>query len=106
MIRRPPRSTLFPYTTLFRSEYRALSRSKEAVTVTQRGDVEAALAHAGKREEGEFEFPYLAHPPMEPLTAVCRLGADKGGIWVGRQVQTLGQGNAAAAVGHNPDQVN
>src|SRR5258706_9787510 len=23
MIRRPPRSTLFPYTTLFRSEYRA-----------------------------------------------------------------------------------
>src|SRR3989449_2582348 len=26
MIRRPPRSTLFPYTTLFRSIYRALNR--------------------------------------------------------------------------------
>src|SRR2546430_11855284 len=26
MIRRPPRSTLFPYTTLFRSDYRAVRR--------------------------------------------------------------------------------
>src|SRR3712207_7358307 len=28
MIRRPPRSTLFPYTTLFRSEYRFLGQQK------------------------------------------------------------------------------
>src|SRR2546429_5387407 len=28
MIRRPPRSTLFPYTTLFRSRFRALLESK------------------------------------------------------------------------------
>src|SRR5256714_8314367 len=104
MIRRPPRSTLFPYTTLFRSEYRALSRSKESVTVTQRGDVEAALAHAVKRVEGEFEFPYLAHAPMEPLTAVCRLGADKCEIWAGCQFQTVDQGNAAAAAGLKPEQ--
>src|SRR3712207_7838683 len=30
MIRRPPRSTLFPYTTLFRSSLRAASRSSRA----------------------------------------------------------------------------
>src|SRR5436309_9224595 len=30
MIRRPPRSTLFPYTTLFRSSLRALRRSRHA----------------------------------------------------------------------------
>src|SRR3712207_8186481 len=29
MIRRPPRSTLFPYTTLFRSEVRALAPGQE-----------------------------------------------------------------------------
>src|SRR3712207_7412916 len=29
MIRRPPRSTLFPYTTLFRSELRELGRAEE-----------------------------------------------------------------------------
>src|SRR5256885_6070941 len=31
MIRRPPRSTLFPYTTLFRSRYRRLRRKTPAV---------------------------------------------------------------------------
>src|SRR5205807_6694424 len=85
--------------------YHALSRSKESVTVTQRGDVEAALAHAVKRVEGEFEFPYLAHAPMEPLTAVCQLGADKCEIWAGCQFQTVDQANAAAAVGLKPEQV-
>src|SRR2546425_8603911 len=32
MIRRPPRSTLFPYTTLFRSGYKRLSYQVDAVT--------------------------------------------------------------------------
>src|SRR5258708_14171407 len=37
MIRRPPRSTLFPYTTLFRS-YAALGRGLRVVTVGGKGD--------------------------------------------------------------------
>ena len=86
-------------------QYRALARGKEAVTVVQVGDVEAALAHAARRLEGEFEFPYLAHAPMEPLTAVCRLNPDKCEIWAGCQFQTLDQANAAAAVGLKPEQV-
>jgi isoquinoline 1-oxidoreductase beta subunit len=86
-------------------EYRALGRGKEAVTVVQVGDVEAALAHAAKRLEGEFEFPYLAHAPMEPLTAVCSLSPDKCEIWAGCQFQTPDQANAAAAVGLKPEQV-
>src|SRR3712207_8798611 len=36
MIRRPPRSTLFPYTTLFRSAARLGSRIKAAVAATKR----------------------------------------------------------------------
>src|SRR5882724_12006794 len=86
-------------------EYRTLGRGKEAVTVVQVGDVEAALAHATKRLEGEFEFPYLAHAPMEPLTAVCSLSAEKCEIWAGCQFHTVDQANAAAAVGLKPEQV-
>ena len=86
-------------------EYRALGLGKEAVTVAQGGDVEAALAHAAKRVEAEFEFPYLAHAPMEPLTAVARLGPDKCEIWAGCQFQTADQAAAAAAVGLKPEQV-
>src|SRR2546421_2196065 len=38
MIRRPPRSTLFPYTTLFRSQERGIPRSHEYRADRQRGD--------------------------------------------------------------------
>src|SRR3712207_7104570 len=40
MIRRPPRSTLFPYTTLFRSEANAVS-DKELIYGASRGMLEA-----------------------------------------------------------------
>jgi isoquinoline 1-oxidoreductase beta subunit len=86
-------------------EYRAAALGKEAVTVAQRGDADAVLAHAAHHVEGEFEFPYLAHAPMEPLTAVCRLSPDKCDIWAGCQFQTIDQANAAAAVGLKPEQV-
>jgi isoquinoline 1-oxidoreductase beta subunit len=86
-------------------QYRALASGKEAVTVVEAGDVEAALAHAAKRLEGEFEFPYLAHAPMEPLTAVCSLSPEKCEIWAGCQFHTVDQANAAAAVGLKPEQV-
>src|SRR2546427_7819906 len=39
MIRRPPRSTLFPYTTLFRSHFLSLARDAQQLP--------AALAHVG-----------------------------------------------------------
>jgi isoquinoline 1-oxidoreductase beta subunit len=86
-------------------EFRAMGRGKEAATVVESGDVEAALARAAKRVEGEFEFPYLAHAPMEPLTAVARLSPDKCEIWAGCQFQTIDQANAAAAAGLKPEQV-
>src|SRR3712207_7722696 len=39
MIRRPPRSTLFPYTTLFRSERDALREDPAAASAVPAGDV-------------------------------------------------------------------
>src|SRR5438128_5946371 len=46
MIRRPPRSTLFPYTTLFRSGEAFLQRLAQQIGRMQRGDG-ADLAAAG-----------------------------------------------------------
>src|SRR3712207_7812641 len=52
MIRRPPRSTLFPYTTLFRSGL----REREGVVVVVRGhDRAAALDGALRQRPGEWE---------------------------------------------------
>jgi isoquinoline 1-oxidoreductase subunit beta len=92
-------------TTELMKEYRAMAAGKQAVIATQTGDADAALKRAVHRVEGEFEFPYLAHAPMEPLTAVCRLSPDKCEIWAGCQFQTVDQANAAAAVGLKPGQV-
>jgi isoquinoline 1-oxidoreductase beta subunit len=50
-------------------------------------------------------MPYLAHAPMEPLTAVCKLSADRCEIWAGAQFQTIDRMNAAAASGLKPEQV-
>ncbi len=86
-------------------EYRAMGAGTQAVTVTRSGDVDAVLAQTGKRVAGEFEFPYLAHAPMEPLTAVCRLEPDHCEVWAGCQFQTVDQANIAAAVGLKPEQV-
>src|SRR3712207_8375208 len=48
MIRRPPRSTLFPYTTLFRSRFdpdRFLNGSVDLDTLVPQGGGEAATGH-------------------------------------------------------------
>src|SRR3989442_6347821 len=48
MIRRPPRSTLFPYTTLFRSEYRILDlRTVEKEKAVTRVDWDLATIERG-----------------------------------------------------------
>ena len=87
------------------AEYKQLAQQPDAVKAVQEGDVEAALKKAAHTLDAEFEFPYLAHAPMEPLTAVARLSPDKCEIWAGCQFQTIDQVNAAMAAGLKPDQV-
>ena len=53
-----------------RSEYRRLCNTAGAVA-GQRGDVRAALRGAAKRFDVEYELPYLAHSPMEPLNCLA-----------------------------------
>src|SRR2546430_11035919 len=52
MIRRPPRSTLFPYTTLFRSHVPAdlLDSSGDTVTMQRAEDVESLKDHQRQRD--------------------------------------------------------
>lgn len=85
--------------------YRQLAAGKGALTAAQRGNADAALAHARQTIQADFEFPYLAHAPMEPLTAVCRLSPDHCEIWAGCQFQTVDQMNAAKMTGLEPHQV-
>ena len=52
-------------------------------------------SRAPRKISATYEFPYLAHAPMEPLDAVVKLDADSCEIWAGDQFQTVDQANAA-----------
>src|SRR2546430_8724271 len=66
MIRRPPRSTLFPYTTLFRSQTNVLARSKRSTyLVTDEPD--------GQNQRSEEHTSEL----QSQSNLVCRLLLEK-----------------------------
>src|SRR3989449_7084786 len=88
MIRRPPRSTLFPYTTLFRSpsadiasltQLRSDSSARDVIQLSPGRDV------AIGREQGDWIFPYDPSMRSEEHTSelqsrlhlVCRLLLEK-----------------------------
>jgi isoquinoline 1-oxidoreductase beta subunit len=88
-----------------REDFQALARKGGGLKAAAAGDVKAALAGAVSRVEAEFEGPYLAHAPMEPLNCTVRLSDGKCEIWTGTQAQGLDQPAAAGAAGLKPEQV-
>ncbi len=85
-------------------EYRQLAE-KPGTSARKDGDADAAIAGAARKVSATYEFPYLAHAPMEPLDAVVKLTANSCEIWAGDQFQTVDQGNAAKTAGLKPEQV-
>jgi isoquinoline 1-oxidoreductase beta subunit len=85
-------------------EYRRLAE-QPATSARKEGDAARAIKDAAHRVSASFEFPYLAHAPMEPLDAVVKLSSTACEIWAGDQFQTLDQANAAHTAGLDPQQV-
>src|SRR5256885_12180097 len=92
MIRRPPRSTLFPYTTLFRSFQRRLAHRRGAYGGTDGGVRQAARGRRRERAEQRGMrrvAPHARGVPLEhrseehtselqsPCNLVCRLLLEK-----------------------------
>jgi isoquinoline 1-oxidoreductase subunit beta len=86
------------------AEYRALTE-KPGVSARRDGDLAAGFAGAARTLEAVYEFPYLAHAPMEPLDCVVHLKGDRCEVWAGSQIQTLDQGTVAHVVGLPPAKV-
>jgi isoquinoline 1-oxidoreductase beta subunit len=85
-------------------EYRHLA-DQPALPARKEGDAKKALGEAVRKVSASYEFPYLAHAPMEPLAAVVKLDGKTCEIWTGDQFQTIDQMNAAQAAGLDPSQV-
>jgi isoquinoline 1-oxidoreductase beta subunit len=86
------------------NEYRRLAE-QPAPSARKLGDAVRAIKNAAHTVSASYEFPYLAHAPMEPLDAVVKLTAASCEIWAGDQFQTIDQANAAKTAGLDPEQV-
>jgi isoquinoline 1-oxidoreductase beta subunit len=78
--------------------------AKTPGTVARKADI-SKLATASKKISAVYEFPYLAHAPMEPINCTVDLKDDACTLWVGSQFQTFDQAAAAATAGLKPEQV-
>ena len=84
------------------AEFKAIAKTPGLSA--KKADV-SRLADAPKKISAVYEFPYLAHAPMEPLNCVVELKADSCTVWAGTQFQTFDHGAIAATTGLKPDSV-
>ncbi|MDB6043946.1 MAG: Aldehyde dehydrogenase [Gammaproteobacteria bacterium] len=71
---------------------------REGVVAKTVGDVERGLAQ-GERVDADYELPFLAHAPMEPMNCTVHVRPDACEVWVGSQVLSRAQAIAAKVTG-------
>ena len=89
---------------LFR-KYKQLATTKGNVAMARGDDKELDRIAPTSRIVAEYEFPYLAHSPMEPLNTTVRFDGDRAEVWAGSQFQTVDQMAIAEVLGLKPDQI-
>ncbi|HEY5074369.1 MAG TPA: xanthine dehydrogenase family protein molybdopterin-binding subunit [Pyrinomonadaceae bacterium] len=87
------------------TRYKELARTPGSVAVARGDDKAMSRIPVARRIVAEYEFPYLAHTPMEPLNATVRFEGSKAEAWVPSQFQTMDQMTIAQVLGLKPEQV-
>jgi isoquinoline 1-oxidoreductase subunit beta len=91
---------------LLAEHLRLLESGENAVTARDEGDVDAALADAASTVDATYTLPHLAHAPMEPNDAVCRMRDDGVlEVWVGSEAPEYVKMNASSIAGIDKEQV-
>ncbi|MEP2889650.1 molybdopterin cofactor-binding domain-containing protein [Tateyamaria sp.] len=97
-----------PYPPEMDAHWQVLSDSfvPDRVDSTRRddGDVDAALDGAVVIE-AEYRAPYLAHAPLEPITATVQVNTDRVDVWTGTQIPRFVQKTVAKMTGMDIDDV-
>jgi isoquinoline 1-oxidoreductase beta subunit len=85
--------------------YRQLAGTPGNVAVTRGNQTALEALASGDRIVAEYEFPFLAHSPMEPLNTTVRFDEGRAEVWAGSQFQTVDQAAIAEVLGLKPEQV-
>ncbi len=73
--------------------------------VIGKGKVAEAMQVVSKQLSAEYQAPYLAHAPLEPMNATVWVRDGKCEIWTGTQVPLFARSAAAKALGLSADDV-
>ncbi|MDP3908560.1 molybdopterin cofactor-binding domain-containing protein [Novosphingobium sp.] len=73
--------------------------------VIGRGDVPTAMQAAAKTVSADYQVPYLAHAPLEPMNATVWARDGRCEIWTSTQVPLMARSAAAKALGLSKDDV-
>lgn len=84
--------------------YKKLAATK-GTPAGKAGDAASALTKTNKQVNAAYEFPYLAHAPMEPLNCTVKISGNACEIWTGTQMPGVDQAAAAGILGFKPEQV-
>lgn len=94
-----------PDTSLLFGRYKELARTTGNIAVNRGDDKALERIAAADRIVVEYEFPYLAHTPMEPLNTTVRFDGDRAEAWVPSQFQAVDRPAIAEVLGLKPEQV-
>src|SRR5713101_3707089 len=73
------------------TRYKELARTPGNVAMALGDEKAMARVTPANRIVAEYEFPYLAHTPMEPLNTTIRFDGERAEAWVPSQFQTMDQ---------------
>jgi isoquinoline 1-oxidoreductase beta subunit len=79
--------------------------AQPAKVIREEGDADAALAAAAKKLEAEYELPFLAHAPMEPMNCTAYVTADRAELWAPTQFPDWNLRSVAQVTGLEPRNV-
>jgi len=79
--------------------------AKPGAVIKKLGDVDAGAKGAAKTVQADYELPFLAHAPMEPMNFTADVQKDSCLVYGPTQFQQLAQGIAAQVTGLKPEQV-
>jgi len=85
-------------------EYTTLSK-QDGNVIKQDGNIAQAFKQADKIIEAEYNFPFLAHAPMEPLNCVVHHTKESAQMWTGGQIQSAYRDVCASILGVKPENV-
>jgi isoquinoline 1-oxidoreductase subunit beta len=79
--------------------------SRATASLRRGGDASAALASSARRVEAEYFYPFQAHAPLEPMSAVADVRRGSCEVWAGTQNPNGAQEAVAKALGLDPTAV-